>query len=374
MKSIDEKNKKKRKRKRITKAAILSGICLLLGIPPEIMPLSTVLIYEGIFARRHKTKKYLEFKLSDYEGLTVERSDFYEKKKTKIAGYKYSKQTAEPKKGVVVVSHGIGHGGHNSYMPFVDFFASQGYYVFTYDVRGNDNSEGRTVKGLPQGVISLDAALKHLKKLPEYQNLPIMLFGHSWGAFSVGNVLNLHPDVSAAVMVAGFNESEDMMHNYSGKVFGTFADGLMTYVEIYEDIKFGKKTTKLSTIDGIKKTDALVMVVHSRDDKVVPKEYGYDKYLKEFEGDERVSFVLYENKGHSRLYFSDDAWEYQKKFDEECQAYLKAHKKRNSKKNRIEYLKTHLDKKKFFEPDPDLMEKILTMYARAAQIYKDKSK
>ena len=372
MKSNDEKDKKKRKRKRITKAAVLSGICLLLGIPPEIMPLSTVLIYEGIYSRRHKTKKYLEFKLSDYDGLHLERSDFFEKKKTKIAGYKYSKDTEGAKKGVVVISHGLGHGGHNSYMPFVDFFASNGYYVFTYDVHGNDNSEGKTVKGLPQGVISLDAALKHAKEIPEYQGLPIMLFGHSWGAFSVGNVLNLHPDVSAAVMVAGFNESEDLMHNYSGKVFGTFADGLMTYVELYEDIKFGKKTTKLSTVDGIKKTDALIMIVHSRDDKVVPKEYGYDKYLKEFDGDERVSFVLYENKGHSRLYFSDAAWEYQKKFDEDCQNYLKSHKKRNNKKNRIEYLKAHLDKKKFFEPDPDLMAKILDMYSRAQAKYNSK--
>lgn len=374
MKAKGANDKKKRNKKRITKAAILSGVCLLLGIPPEIMPLSTVLIYEGIYARRHKTKKYLEFHLSDYEGLKVTRSDFYEKKKTKIAGYKYSKDTDGEKNGVVVISHGLGHGGHNSYMPFVDFFTSQGYYVFTYDVHGNDNSGGRTIKGLPQGVISLDAALKHLKKIEEYKGLPIMLFGHSWGAFSVGNVLNLHPDVSAAVMVAGFNESEDLMHNYSGKVFGTFADGLMTYVEIYEDLKFGKKTTKLSTIDGIRKTDALVMIVHSKDDKVVPKEYGYDKYLKEFEGNERVSFVLYENKGHNRLYFSDASWEYQKEFDKECAEYLKKHKLRNSKKNRIEYLKKHLDKKKFFEPDPELMQRILTMYANAAEIYKEKSK
>ena len=372
MKAKGANDKKKRNRKRLTKAAILSGVCLLLGIPPEFMPLSTVLIYEGIYARRHKTKKYLEFHLSDYEGLKMERSDFIEKKKTKIAGYKYSKDTGEKKKGVVVVSHGLGHGGHNSYMPFVDFFASSGYYVFTYDVHGNDNSEGRTVKGLPQGIISLDAALKHVKKTEEYKDLPIMLFGHSWGAFSVGNVLNLHPDVSAAVMVAGFNESEDLMHNYSGKLFGSLADGLMTYVEIYEDIKFGKKTTKLSTIDGIKKTDAQILIVHSKDDKVVPKEYGYDKYLKEFEDDDRVNFYLYENKGHNRLYFSDAAWEYQKKFDEECTAYLKAHKKANNKKNRIEYLKNNLDKKKFFEPDPELMEKILEMYKKAADIYKNR--
>ncbi len=358
---------KKRKKKRVTRAAVLAGVCLLLGIPPEVMPLSTILIYEGIYGRRHKTKKWLEFQVSDFDGLKVKRSDFKESAFTKIAGYKYSKDDGKDKKGVVVVAHGLGHGGHNSYMPFIDYFASNGYYVYTYDTHGNDNSQGRTVKGLPQGVISLDGAIKHLSKIPEYKGLPIMLFGHSWGAYSVGNVLNLHPEVAGAVIVAGFNESEDLMLNYSGKVFGPFAEGLMTYVEAYERVKFGKKVTKISTIDGLKKTDALIMIVHSEDDKVVPTDYGYDKFYKEFKDDPRFTFVLYKDRGHNHPYYSKQAWEYQKNLNKSYHAYLKKNKIKNTKKARIDYMKNHLDKKKCYEPDSELMGRIVEMYDKAGK-------
>lgn len=364
--------KKKRKKKRLTRAAVLSGVCLLLGIPPELMPLSTILIYEAIYGRRHKTKSWLEFSIKDFDGLKVARSDFYENKKTRIAGYKYSKDDGKDKKGVVVVAHGLGHGGHNSYMPFIDYFASNGYYVYTYDTHGNDKSQGRTVKGLPQGVISLDGAIKHLKKVPEYKDLPVMLFGHSWGAYSVGNVLNLHPEVAGAVIVAGFNESEDLMLNYSGKVFGPFAEGLMTYVEAYERVKFGKRVTKISTIDGLKKTDAQIMIVHSKDDKVVPTDYGYDKFYEEFKDNERFTFILYEDRGHNHPYYSKQAWEYQKNLNKSYHAYLKKYKKKNSKKARIDYMKNHLDKKKCYEPDAELMDKIIKMYDKGAEIKKSK--
>lgn len=48
----------------------------------------------------------------------------------------------------MVIAHGLGGGGHNTYMPFIDYFTSNSYYVFAYDVRGNDYSDG--VEVLPQ--------------------------------------------------------------------------------------------------------------------------------------------------------------------------------------------------------------------------------
>jgi dipeptidyl aminopeptidase/acylaminoacyl peptidase len=200
-----------------------------------------------------------------------------------------------------------------------------------------------------------------------------MLFGHSWGAYSVGNVLNLHPEVAGAVIVAGFNESEDLMLNYSGKVFGPFAEGLMTYVEAYERVKFGKKVTKISTIDGLKKTDAQIMIVHSKDDKVVPTDYGYDKFYEEFKDNERFTFVLYEDRGHNHPYYSKQAWEYQKNLNKSYHEYLKKYKKKNNKKSRLDYMKNHLDKKKCYEPDGELMDRIIKMYDKGAEIKKTKT-
>lgn len=365
----ERKGSSRNRKKRITKAAVLSGLCTLVGIPPVTMPLSTVLIYEAIYGRRHKTKEWLEFTAEDFDNLSVERSDFFEteKKKTKIAGYKYWKEDGTKKKGVVVVAHGLGHGGHNSYIPFVDYFASNGYYVFTYDIRGNDNSQGKTIKGIPQGVIDLDCAIKHLGEVEEYKGLPIMLFGHSWGAFSVGNVLNLHPEVDAAAIIAGFNESEDTMQYYSGKAFGPFSEGLMTYVEVYEKIKFGNKVTSINSIDGMNGTDALILIAHSKDDKVIPIKYGYDKFYKEFKDDGRFTFVLYEDKGHTNILYSDASWEYQQRLNEDYRIYLKESGAKDTERNKLGYMQYNLDKRKCYEPNMELMSKILDMYNKASK-------
>ena len=70
-------------------------------------------------------------------------------------------------------------------MPVINRLASGGYYVFAYDAHGNDNSGGNSVRGLPQGIADLALAIEHVSCIEEYKGLPVMLFGHSWGAYSV---------------------------------------------------------------------------------------------------------------------------------------------------------------------------------------------
>ena len=201
-------------------AIILTGIFVTAFV---ISPIATVVAYELIFNKRYETKSYLEYSVEDFEGLVINISRF-ESDGISLAGYKYSKQHVDIK-GVVIVAHGLGGGGHNSYMPFIDYFASNGYYVFAYDARGNDNSDG-SINGLPEGIKSLNSAINHVKNLDEYQGLPITLFGHSWGGYSVGNVLNMHPEIKSAVIIAGFNESEDMLR-YQGEKYARDKLGLL---------------------------------------------------------------------------------------------------------------------------------------------------
>lgn len=75
----------------------------------------------------------MQFSAEGYENLEMKRSDFRSWGVT-LASYKYSKNNQEVK-GVVVIAHGLGGGGHNTYMPFIDYFTSNGYYVFAYDAR-----------------------------------------------------------------------------------------------------------------------------------------------------------------------------------------------------------------------------------------------
>ncbi len=263
-----------------------------------ILPLVTMIIYEVIFGARYETSGDTRFFVEDFDGLQVERSDFISEGKL-LAGYQY-KNDKQEQKGVVVLAHGLGGGGHNTYMPLIDCFTSNGYYVFTYDATGNDNSEGKDVDGFPQGIIDLDNAICHVATLEEYEDLPLFLVGHSWGGYSVGNVLNFHPEVKAAVIIAGFNESENLLQHYSEKYVGDILiDFLMLYVEGYEQLKFGKEFTDITAVEGMKNTTADILIVHSKDDTNVPTEYGYDLFYDEFGNSERFKFVLYEDKGHS---------------------------------------------------------------------------
>ena len=86
-----------------------------------------------------------------------------------LAGYLYS--AGEEQKGIVVLAHGFGGGGHNSYMDVADCFAKEGWYVFAYDATGTDKSEGEGVGGVPQGVADLDHAISFVEGEDELSDL-----------------------------------------------------------------------------------------------------------------------------------------------------------------------------------------------------------
>ncbi len=351
---------KKRASKKILLIVVLSVV---LVIPLVIFPVTSVAVYEGIFSARYETAPWMTFSVSDFEGLQVERSDFWSDG-VMLAGYAYAKEGQVPH-GVVVVAHGLGGGGHNFYMPFIDAFTEMGYLVFAYDARGNDRSGG-DVEGLPQALIDLDHALDHVGSLDAYRELPMMLFGHSWGGYAVGNVLNLHPEVKAAVIVAGFNESEDLLAHYGKEMAGKASLVMMPYLELYERLKFGGEYTDLTAIEGMEGSNASVMIVQSQNDATVPTTYGYDKFYDAFGDDERFEFVLYEDRGHDYLFFSADAWVYREQLNEDYRRYVEEGGRKYSATVKKEFMNAYLDKKKCFEPDPDLMEQIQSLFDRCS--------
>ena len=203
-------------------------------------------------------------------------------------------------KGVVIMAHGIGGGGHNPYMISANYFTENGYYVFAYDATGNDNSEGSSVRGLPQGVIDLDHAITYVEQSAEFAGLPVLLFGHSWGGYCVTSVLNEHPEVTAVCSVSGFNESLDLIQAQGKQMIGPAIYLMLPYLNLYEKIKFGKYSSQTG-MDGFADSEAAVMIVHSTDDNTVPIQYGYDIYYDKYSADSDFEFVKYDDMGHNRI-------------------------------------------------------------------------
>lgn len=332
-----------------------------------VMPVATVIIYEAIFSTRFETEDWLCYSTEDFEGLSVERSDFYSSDGVRLAGYKYSRAESGTPQGVAVVAHGLGGGGHNFYMPLINELCKGGYAVFAYDAHGNDESEGDSAEGLPQGVIDLDCAISHVKALECYDGLPIVLLGHSWGAYSAASVLSLHPDVKAAVLLSGFNESEDLLLHEARRYAWIFADLSSPYVFLYERIKFGSRYADASAIDGIADSNADVLVVHSEDDADVPFDLGYGKLYGEYGDSERVEFIKYTDRGHNYVFCSEDSQSYRDRLNAEYTEYVEARGGEYNAEIKREFMSQYLDKSACFEPDPDLVTAILELYNTACE-------
>jgi hypothetical protein len=255
-------------------------------------------LYTMYFGRRFETNTAFMNHVEAFEGLERTRYEFASDKGQTIVGYLYSSGTEQ--KAIIVLAHGYGAGGHNSYLPTINYFAQNGFYVFAYDATGNDESEGKAIGGVPQGVIDLDYAISFVEESGNFPDLPIGLFGHSWGGYSVSNVLTYHPEVEAVIECSGPNSSSDLVEGGGTKIIGPVVKGLMPVIKVYERAKYGDYATN-SALIGFASTDAEIMVVHSGDDNIVPIEYGYDIYYEAFKDDPRFTFIRLDGKGHNQF-------------------------------------------------------------------------
>lgn len=351
------------KRKSKKKVVLLIVICLLLLLAGGWWDFS-VSIYNDNFNRRFETFEPYKLYVEDYEGLSCSEYSFTSDKGQKLQGYWYS--AGDEQKGIIVMAHGFG-AGHNSYMECADFFARNGYYVFAYDATGNDRSEGDGVGGIPQGAADLDHAISFVEESGNFPQLPIALFGHSWGGYSACSVLTYHPEVKAVIECAGCNRSSDLFEAGGKKQAGDVIYTMMPFIRIHERIHYGKYASN-TAMDGFAASDAAVMIVHSADDTVVPIEYGYDVYYETYQNDPRFLFMRLENMGHNYV-FNDTTYidAFNAEFDKWRETldydYQAKENKERFKADKAEYIRKNLDRHKWCNSlNPEMFDSFLRFY------------
>ena len=237
------------KTKKLPKALKIFLICLLVFVVLIVSVLwaGTVMVYNENFDIRITSSEKNRHYVNDYDGLSRTQYQFESNKDQMLTGYLYSSQKAPAgasPKALLVMAHGFGGGGHTTYMDFIEYFARKGFLVFAYDATGNDESQGLGkndgVGGLPQGLIDLDYAISFVEKSGNFPELPIVLCGHSWGGYSVINVLNYHPEVKAVAEIAGFESSGGMFLSEGKSMAGDAIYAIMPFFYIHEFFKYGK--------------------------------------------------------------------------------------------------------------------------------------
>lgn len=329
-----------------------------------------VMMYNENFNVRCDSYEPLMLRTEDFDLLECKEYSFSSDNGQKLAGYLYS--VGDNQHGIVVIAHGFGGGGHNSYMDVANYFASNRYYVFAYDVTGCDKSEGEGVGGVPQGMIDLDHAISFVEDNNEIPELPIMLFGHSWGGYCVCNVLNYHPEVKAVIECSGFNSSSDMFESGGKSQAGNVIYAMTPFIKIHERFKYGKYASN-TAMDGFENTDASILVLHSADDNVIGIEYGYDKYYEKYKDDPRFTFIRFEDRGHNEVFNNPDNT-YKDEFNAEFDKWLESldydykaeENKERFKEDKAKYTTENLDHAKWSTRlDEELFVQFLDFYNTA---------
>lgn len=316
--------------------------------------------YDSRFVRQEPSEPSAR-SVDEFPGLTVERCSFASDKGQMLAGYLYSKAGTQPK-GVVVLAHGFGFGGQCTYMDVADYFTSNGYLVFAYDATGFGESEGNSTVGTQQGIIDLDHALDYVEANGETKDYPIVLWGHSWGAYCASCALADHPEVKAIVALSGYNSSTDEIDSF---LTGNLEEMFIPVAGLIEQQRFGSYASYTS-LAGFASTNAGVMIVQSADDPQVSESIGYDLYYEKYLDDSRFTFRLYQDRQHLYIYHTDAAREYATSYDEEESAYFDERDiDRPSAEESAAYVAAHpFDKKVGYAIDLELMDQMRDFYDR----------
>lgn len=353
------------KKRHLARTIIISVICFILILSIVGLWSLSVAIYNDNFDKRFESYEPYMYYVEDFENLERTKYEFPSDKGQMLTGYMYS--SGNTQKGVVVIAHGFGGGGHNSYMDVANFFAENNYYVFAYDATGCDESEGESLGGLPQGVIDLEHAISFVKQQDDYNSLPIVLFGHSWGGYSVSSVLKYHPDVKAIIDCAGFNRSSDIIESTGKGMVGNGVYLMMPFVKLHERINFGKYASN-TALDGFESSDAAVLVLHSEDDNVVPVEYGYDIYYDKYKEDPRFEFIHFDDRGHNHV-FHDTTYidgfnaEFDKWLETLDYDYEAEENKERFTADKADYINKNLDRREWSNMlDPEIFDRFLNFY------------
>lgn len=319
---------------------------------------AVTVVYQKFFQKRISTYDPLYYQLEDFPSLRREKHIFKTNNNRNLTGYMYY-HSGVTQKAVVVLSHGFGGGGQRTYMDCTNYLCAHGFFVFAYDATGNDESEGNGIGGFPQGLIDVNHAIDYVENLDNFNQLPIVLFGHSWGGYSTTNALYYHPEVKAVVSLAGFNNPTELIRTQGYGYSGASVDTVIPYVSNHEQSLFGPYATS-TAMRGFASSNAGVFIIQSKDDPTIPPEAGYDIYYEKYKNDSRFTFELYEDRGHGTVYFDEASIKYTKNFNKKWDAFLKENP---TEEEKINFIKTNIDRDIWNDRiDKDLFSRIVNFY------------
>lgn len=255
-----------------------------------VLPVGNAVGYELIFRFGFQNRYGVQT-----ERLPVRPVRFPDESGNELAGFFYGEDN-EPIEGLVVFAHGI-TSDHIAYQTLYERLTEEHFAVFAFDMRGYGASGKHGSGGLPEGIRSMRAAISYVKTQEAYREVPVIVSGHSFGAFAAGAALTADSGVDKAVLISPFNESVDMLRQGAETYIGPFVFLFLPYVKLYETLKFGSLSA-ISSAGALRESGVKSLVLFGEHDRTVRPQYGR-KYFTDFFPDEgAVRIVTLPDSSH----------------------------------------------------------------------------
>lgn len=319
-------------------------------------------IIDRIFARVERPKFSAYLRMEEVEKEYPREQITFTSGENRLQAYIFG---AENTKGLVVVVHGLG-GGAENYLEEICYFVKRGFRVFAYDNTGYYLSEGKNSVGLPQTVEDLKAALGFIENENRFAGLPVYLFGHSWGGYSVCAVLNFVHNVKAVISVAGFSDPNKMIFEWGKRKVGKLAYLFAPFLYLHQRISFGKKLD-ITAVDGINTLGVPVLLIHGDKDDTVRIDGAATISCKNQITNPKAQYLLWEKEGqngHMDILFDTEARKYSLQINEQFAKLMKMTKNQLTAEDKAEFI-SNVDKIRTSVPNEELMNLMVAFYEGA---------
>ena len=260
-------------------------------------------IYLESFIQRFDKDGIIQYLTSDdFKDLKKEEYVFNNSINVKIHAFLYFYDGYREDK-IILFCPGIGP-GHCQYVREIELLASRGYLVLTLDYCGCGESGGDNLQSVNEPTRDVCDLLKELKnakidRISDLINYEILLIGHSLGAYTALNVINLTDYIKKGVIISGFlNITKEFMGLTRVPVPFIFRS-----IKKYED-EVNKEYNHLDNIKYLKNTNDKLLFIHSKDDTLVPFKSSTQYVMKHVKNN-NIEFLLFDNRKHNPNYTLD---------------------------------------------------------------------
>lgn len=271
-----------------------------------------------------------------------------------IRGYVYSLIGLDKFKGFVVLSHGIAS-SHVQYLVDIYFLCKDGYKVLAYDQYGCGESDGKCIFSLANGIYVCENVLNDVIKNKLNEDLPIILYGHSWGGYSISGALKKYRNVKACVIRSTFydpiKEIIGLMKSYIKPLYYL----LFPIFRLCFFLLYGKKQM-VKTPKIIRKSNVKCFVTQAKNDPVIPQKASLAYYIKKHPIDNTSIYISESSSVHNSLITDEGMTAYEnscKKYEE-----IKSEPNEEIRNSNIDNFVKSLDRRSLY-PYSDTKDKIL---------------